>query len=1069
MENMYNLNIERAVLSAIIFDPQIFEEIASKLRHNDFYLPFHQHLFSAIEELAVEEKPIDEEFLRAKLISMNTFDEIAMLEILAANPISNTTAYLTEIKSKASKRALVTLATEIRKVTIEDDLPTEEIMNLVEKKLYEITQNSTNEDFRESKDITLTMMDEIERLKALGNSKLIGTDTGFRNLNEKTSGFGKGDLVIIAARPAMGKCLGKGTKVLMYSGELKKVEDIQVGEELMGDDSTPRRVLSLARGREEMYWVHQNKGIDYRVNKSHILSLIDDKKNIINIEVSKYLDKNIEFKKRYKGYKATLNSNKVSFPIPSITSENRYSKITVQYDKVDDYYGFEIDGNRLFLLEDMTVTHNTALVLNMALKAIERDEGVAFFSLEMPAEQLMLRMLSAKTSIPLQALRVGDLRDEQWSQFSSAVDDISRKKLFVDDGGYATIHHVRSKLRKLKSQHPEISVAIIDYLQLMSGDGGREGRQQEISEISRGLKQLARELDIPILALSQLNRGVESRDNKRPMLSDLRESGCLSGDSIIIDAKSGRVYRIDELEKNRALLPFETKAMTSDLKIENFKITNAFFSGIKTIYRLTTKSGKTINATANHKFYKVDGWLRLDKLKVGDKIATPDRVDIKTSKNILVDNELILIAHLLGDGSILEGQPYHYTNEDMQNIEMVQYVAKELFDIDARIVQQQSWWHLYLTSPYHLTHNKKHPITLWYEKLHIQRVRSYEKQIPKAVFECSNKAIKLFLKHLWSTDGSITLQKQKNRTNKIAVYYASTSQILAKQVQSLLLRVGIISKLKMVKQIKKEKEYRPSYHVTVQGKNDLEKFLKEIGSFGKRGKKSEEYLKVLEETKANPNNGCFDKIVWQSYIKEAKDRQNISWRDFAKKLNMSYCGSTLFKSGVSKERMQRISEFLEDEKIDHFANADIYWDEIVSIEKGDSVKTYDLTVDSVHNFVANDIIVHNSIEQDADIVMFVYRDDVYREAMEKEKEMKAKAEGKEYTGEFKKKAEEDAEIIIGKQRNGPTGTVDLVFQKNFTRFVDASVSPAFEVVYEEGNTDMREGHIELPPIEMPPL
>ncbi len=964
MENMYNLNIERAVLSAIIFDPQIFEEIASKLRPNDFYLPFHQHLFSAIEELAVEEKPIDEEFLRAKLVSMNKFDEAGMLDILAANPISNTTAYLTEIKSKASKRALVTLATEIRKVTIEDDLPTEEIMNLVEKKLYEITQNSTNEDFRESKDITLTMMDEIERLKALGNSKLIGTDTGFRNLNEKTSGFGKGDLVIIAARPAMGKCLGKGTKVLMYSGELKKVEDIQVGEELMGDDSTPRRVLSLARGREEMYWVHQNKGIDYRVNKSHILSLKRSRNegkhkhgDILNIEVSDYITKSEKFKSNYKGYKvgvefstkkveiepyflglwlgdsrssdvriASEDNEVVSYleqyanrlllqlssyivkdkcPMYGITKghtgvaldkdtslqkklrgynlldnkhipqeylindrknrlellaglidsdgyyddkahvmeivqkskelteqikflvdslgfrcsfrakkatiksigyecevyrvrivghldsiptkiarkqarpliskrEHLHTGIQLEYDKVDDYYGFEIDGNRLFLLEDMTVTHNTALVLNMALKAIERDEGVAFFSLEMPAEQLMLRMLSAKTSIPLQALRVGDLRDEQWSQFSSAVDDISRKKLFVDDGGYATIHHVRSKLRKLKSQHPEISVAIIDYLQLMSGDGGREGRQQEISEISRGLKQLARELDIPILALSQLNRGVESRDNKRPMLSDLRESGCLSGDSIIIDAKSGRVYRIDELEKNRALLPFETKAMTSDLKIENFKITNAFFSGIKTIYRLTTKSGKTINATANHKFYKVDGWLRLDKLKVGDKIATPDRVDI-------------------------------------------------------------------------------------------------------------------------------------------------------------------------------------------------------------------------------------------------------------------------------------------------------YWDEIVSIEKGDSVKTYDLTVDSVHNFVANDIIVHNSIEQDADIVMFVYRDDVYREAMEKEKEMKAKAEGKEYTGEFKKKAEEDAEIIIGKQRNGPTGTVDLVFQKNFTRFVDASVSPAFEVVYEEGNTDMREGHIELPPIEMPPL
>lgn len=399
MENMYNLNIERAVLSAVIFDPETYEEIAAKLKPHDFYLPFHQHVFTAMEELSVEEKPLDDEFLRGKLTSMGKFDEVAMLDLLSANPITNTAAYLKEIKAKSTKRALATLATEIKKVTIEDDLPAEEVMNLVEKKLYEITQNSTSDDFRESQEITQAMMAEIERLKSLGNSKLIGVDTGFRNLNEKTSGFGKGDLVIIAARPAMGK---------------------------------------------------------------------------------------------------------------------------------------------------------TALVLNMALKAIERNEGVAFFSLEMPAEQLMLRMLSAKTSIPLQALRVGDLRDEQWSQLAAATDELGSKKLFVDDGGYATIHHVRSKLRKLKAQHPEISIAIIDYLQLMSGEG-KEGRQQEVSEISRGLKQLARELQMPIVALSQLNRGVESRDNKRPMLSDLRESGAIEQDAdIILFVYRDDVYR-EAMEKEKEM------------------------------------------------------------------------------------------------------------------------------------------------------------------------------------------------------------------------------------------------------------------------------------------------------------------------------------------------------------------------------------------------------------------------------------------------------------------------------------------------------------------------------------
>jgi replicative DNA helicase len=206
----------------------------------------------------------------------------------------------------------------------------------------------------------------------------------------------------------------------------------------------------------------------------------------------------------------------------------------------------------------------------MALKALERNEGVVFFSLEMPAEQLMLRMLSAKTMIRLQNLRVGDLTDNEWNSLSTATSELSRKKLFVDDGGHATIHHIRSKLRKIKSQNPEISIAFIDYLQLMSGDNNKKGdnRQQEISDISRGLKQLARELQMPIVALSQLNRGVESRDNKRPMLSDLRESGAIEQDAdIILFVYRDDVYR-EAKEKEKEM---KAKADGKDYKSEYIK------------------------------------------------------------------------------------------------------------------------------------------------------------------------------------------------------------------------------------------------------------------------------------------------------------------------------------------------------------------------------------------------------------------------------------------------------------------------------------------------------------------
>ena len=378
-ETLYNINIERSVLNSIIFEPSQFEEVESKLQADDFYLPIHQEIYLAMVELHREDKPIDEEFIKKRLNIKKRFDEEAMLDILSSNPISNTLAYVNEIKDKAIKRKLLTLTTEIKRVTVEEDLPSLEVVDIVEKKLYEITQDSENDDFKDSKTVTFDTMEYIKEMKSRGNSVLVGVDTGFSELNKMTTGFGKGDLIIIAARPAMGK---------------------------------------------------------------------------------------------------------------------------------------------------------TSFALNIVLNQIMHGNGVAFFSLEMPAEQLMLRLLSAHASIYLQKLRVGDLNDEEWSRLNASLDMMNNAKFYVDDGSGITINQLRSKLRKLKSQHPEIEIAVIDYLQIMN-TAGRD-RQAEVSEISRGLKMLARELEMPIIALSQLNRGVESRNDKRPMLSDIRESGAIEQDADII-------------------------------------------------------------------------------------------------------------------------------------------------------------------------------------------------------------------------------------------------------------------------------------------------------------------------------------------------------------------------------------------------------------------------------------------------------------------------------------------------------------------------------------------------------
>lgn len=193
----------------------------------------------------------------------------------------------------------------------------------------------------------------------------------------------------------------------------------------------------------------------------------------------------------------------------------------------------------------------TTLCLNFIEKILKQDKGVVMFSLEMPSSQIMQRMLAAKTSISLQKILTADLNDDEWSRISDACNEYSKKKFFIYDSGYATITDVRAILRRLKSMEESISLCVIDYIGLMMSHSNFSDRHLQVSEISRGLKLLARELDIPIIALSQLNRSLENRSNKRPMLSDLRESGAIEQDAdTILFVYRDEVYREQE-EKER--------------------------------------------------------------------------------------------------------------------------------------------------------------------------------------------------------------------------------------------------------------------------------------------------------------------------------------------------------------------------------------------------------------------------------------------------------------------------------------------------------------------------------------
>ncbi|RAZ56524.1 replicative DNA helicase [Campylobacter hyointestinalis] len=394
-QNLYDLDMERSILSAILFSEDNIGEIYDLISPSDFYLKGHGDVYSAMVECLNHDEPIDPAFIKKRLA--NNFDDKIFTEIVTTNSILDIKKYALELKEKSIKRSLVKVAHKIPN-KVNEDKASRDIVDEISGEIYSLVDNSNGGVIKESKEIIEGVIKEIEKQKTLIDKDVVGVDTGFKRLNEMTKGFKDGDLVIIAARPGMGK---------------------------------------------------------------------------------------------------------------------------------------------------------TAFVLNLVQKVLNQDLGVVFFSLEMPATQLMLRLLSAKTSIPLQNLMTADMDNDELSRLSDACDEISRKKLFVYDSGNATIHQVRTQMRKLKASHPEIKLCVIDYIGLMTNSSAYSDRHLQIAEISRGLKLLARELSLPVIALSQLNRSLEARANKRPMLSDLRESGAIEQDAdTILFVYRNEVY-LEQEEKER--------------------------------------------------------------------------------------------------------------------------------------------------------------------------------------------------------------------------------------------------------------------------------------------------------------------------------------------------------------------------------------------------------------------------------------------------------------------------------------------------------------------------------------
>ena len=649
----------------------------------------------------------------------------------------------------------------------------------------------------------------------------------------------------------------------------------------------------------------------------------------------------------------------------------------------------------------------STLALDLARAAsVKAGLTSVIFSLEMSRNEITMRLLSAEARVPLHSMRTGQMSEDDWTRLARRMSEVVDAPMFIDDSPNMSMMEIRAKCRRLKQRH-DLRLVIVDYLQLMSSPKRVENRQQEVSDLSRSLKLLAKELDLPVVAVAQLNRGPEQRSDKRPLLADLRESGCLTLGTRILRADTGSEITLGELiTSGERDVP--VWSLNDRLRLVPRTMTHAFPSGVKEVFRVRLRSGREVEATANHPFLTYAGWRPLGELSAGSRVAVPRVMPEPMNPKDLPDPEIILLAHLIGDGSFVRNQPLRYASKDEANIATVAAAAKH-FGITAVRDDHEAarCTSLRLPSPHHLTHGRRNPIAAWLDSLGLFGLRSHEKFVPEKVFSLSRPKLALFLRHLWATDGCVWWD---GKVGQARIYYASTSRRLVDGVAQLLLRFNITTR---VKEIRKA-GYRSCYDLYIYGCENQLRFLDHIGVHGERAVMAGISQQMLRPLRVNTNLDTVPREVWTRVRGVLQERQ-MSHREFAAAMGTQFCGSTLWKHAPSRQRLARVAAILEDADLEMVATNDVFWDEVASIVSLGEQHVYDATVLGSHNFIANGINLHNSIEQDSDVVILLHREDAY--------EPESPRAG-------------EADFIVAKHRNGPTATVTVAFQGHYSRFCD---------------------------------
>ena len=528
-----DVHAEQSVIGGMLLSKDAIADCVEGLKGVDFYRPAHELIYDAILDLYSRGEPADAITVSDELTKRGDLTRVGgqayLHQLISSVPTAANAGYYAQIVAeRAVLRRLVDAGTRIVQMGYgQGGGDVADIVNAAQAEIYAVADKRGGDDYAVLGDVLEATVDEIEH--ASGRSgEMTGVPTGFTDFDNLTNGLHPGQMIVVAARPAVGKALALDTVLPTPSG-WTTMGDVAVGELVLGADGRPTRVTratDVMTGRP-CFEVEFSDGSVIVADAEHQWLVTVDSLDIV-LTTAQIRGRLSSGRLVSICREPAADASAIGAATWKLSAIRPMESVPVRCIEVDDETHLYLAG------ESMIPTHNSTWGLDIARSAaIKHKMATVLFSLEMSRTEITMRLLSAEASIQLQNMRKGTMRDEDWTRLARTMGEVSDAPLFIDDSPNMSLMEIRAKCRRLKQQH-NLRLVIIDYLQLMSSGKRVESRQQEVSEFSRALKLLAKELEVPVIAISQLNRGSEQRTDKKPQMSDLRESGSIEQDADMV-------------------------------------------------------------------------------------------------------------------------------------------------------------------------------------------------------------------------------------------------------------------------------------------------------------------------------------------------------------------------------------------------------------------------------------------------------------------------------------------------------------------------------------------------------